>query len=51
MNQLLVAATSVLEGFDWIVLAIYFLALVAVAVWVVIQKLSLIHISEPTRPY
>ena len=38
MNQLLVAATSVLEGFDWIVLAIYFLALVAVAVWVVIQK-------------
>ena len=38
MNQLLVAATSVLEGFDWIILAIYFLALVAVAVWVVIQK-------------
>ena len=38
MNQLLVAATSVLEGFDWIVLSIYFLALVAVAVWVVIQK-------------
>ena len=38
MNQLLLAATSVLEGFDWIVLAIYFLALVAVAVWVVIQK-------------
>ena len=38
MNQLLVAATSVLEGFDWIVLAIYFLALVAVAVCVVIQK-------------
>ena len=38
MNQLLVAATSVLEGFDWIIMAIYFLALVAVAVWVVIQK-------------
>ena len=38
MNQLLVVATSVLEGFDWIVLGIYFLALVAVAVWVVIQK-------------
>ena len=38
MNQFIVAVTSVLEGFDWIVLAIYFLALVAVAVWVVIQK-------------
>lgn len=29
---------SVLEGLDWAVLAIYFLALVAVAVWVVLQK-------------
>ncbi|MGI9559857.1 MAG: sodium:solute symporter [Flavobacteriaceae bacterium] len=38
MNQFIVAVTSVLEGFDWIVLAIYFLALVAVAVCVVIQK-------------
>lgn len=30
--------TSVLETLDWIVLGIYFLALVAVAVWVVLQK-------------
>ena len=87
--------TSVLEGLDWFVLAIYFLALIFVAIWVALQKnkntedyflagrnvgwfvigasifasnigsehvvglagtgfesgLSLIHISEPTRPY
>ena len=30
--------TSILETFDWVVLAIYFLALIGVAVWVVIQK-------------
>jgi len=30
--------TSVLETLDWIVLIIYFLALIAVAVWVVLQK-------------
>ncbi len=30
--------TTVLEGLDWIVLAIYFLALILVAVWVVLQK-------------
>ena len=32
--------TSVLEQLDWIVLGIYFLALIAVAVWVFIQKNS-----------
>ena len=30
--------TTVLETLDWIVLSIYFLALIAVAVWVVLQK-------------
>ena len=30
--------TSVLETLDWIVLSIYFLALIGVAVWVVLQK-------------
>ena len=30
--------TSVLETLDWIVLGIYFIALIAVAVWVVLQK-------------
>lgn len=29
---------SVLEGIDWLVLGIYFLALIAVAVWVILQK-------------
>ena len=29
---------SVLENLDWVVLGIYFLALIAVAVWVVLQK-------------
>jgi len=30
--------TSVLEQWDWVVLGVYFLALVAVAVWVILQK-------------
>ena len=30
--------TTVLEGLDWIVLGLYFLALIFVAVWVVLQK-------------
>ena len=30
--------TSILESLDWFVLAIYFLILIAVAVWVVLQK-------------
>ena len=30
--------TSVLQGLDWIVLGLYFLALIGVAVWVFIQK-------------
>ena len=30
--------TTVLEGLDWIVIGIYFLALILVAVWVVLQK-------------
>ena len=30
--------TTVLEGLDWVVLGIYFLALILVAVWVVLQK-------------
>jgi len=30
--------TTVLEGLDWIVLGIYFLALILVAVWVALQK-------------
>ncbi len=30
--------TTVLEGLDWIVLGIYFLALIFIAVWVVLQK-------------
>lgn len=29
---------SVLENWDWAVLGIYFLALIAVAVWVILQK-------------
>ena len=29
---------SVLETTDWVVLGIYFLALIAVAVWVILQK-------------
>ena len=38
MNQLFLAITSVLESLDWIVLGVYFLALIGVAVWVVLQK-------------
>ena len=38
MSQLFLANTSVLEGLDWVVLGIYFLALIGVAVWVVLQK-------------
>ena len=38
MSQLFLVNTSVLEGLDWVVLGIYFLALIGVAVWVVLQK-------------
>ncbi len=38
MNYLVRNIASVLESFDWVVLGIYFLALIAVAVWVFLQK-------------
>ena len=38
MSHLLLTASPVIKGIDWIVLGIYFLALVAVAVWVLLQK-------------
>lgn len=38
MTNLIFLSTSVLENLDWIVLGVYFLALIAVAVWVVLQK-------------
>ena len=38
MNYLIRNIASVLESFDWVVLGIYFLALIAVAVWVFLQK-------------
>jgi len=38
MKNLIFLSTSVLENLDWIVLGVYFLALIAVAVWVVLQK-------------
>ena len=38
MNQLFLSTSSVLEGLDWFVLGIYFIALIGVAVWVVLQK-------------
>ena len=38
MSHFFLPVYSVLESFDWIVLGIYFLALIAVAVWVVLQK-------------
>ncbi|MEC8248106.1 MAG: hypothetical protein VX070_01655, partial [Bacteroidota bacterium] len=38
MNQLVLKTPSVLDGIDWVVLGLYFLALVAVAVWVLLQK-------------
>ena len=38
MKSFMLTSTSVLEQLDWVVLGIYFLALVAVAVWVILQK-------------
>ncbi len=38
MKSFMLTSTSVLEQLDWVVLGIYFLALVAVAVWVMLQK-------------
>ena len=38
MNYLIRNIASVLESLDWVVLGIYFLALIAVAVWVFLQK-------------
>ncbi|MDO7172957.1 sodium:solute symporter [Mariniflexile sp. AS56] len=38
MKHHFLAIQSVLENWDWVVLGIYFLALIAVAVWVVLQK-------------
>lgn len=38
MKHHFLAMQSVLENLDWVVLGIYFLALIAVAVWVVLQK-------------
>ena len=38
MKHYFLAMQSVLESFDWVVLGIYFLALIAVAIWVVLQK-------------
>lgn len=38
MKHYFLAMQSVLENLDWVVLGIYFLALIAVAVWVVLQK-------------
>ena len=38
MNHILLPASSVLELIDWVVLSLYFLALMAVAVWVLLQK-------------
>ena len=38
MNYLVRNIASVLESLDWVVLGIYFLALIAVAVWVFLQK-------------
>ena len=38
MKHLFLSSSSVLQGLDWLVLSIYFLALIAVAVWVVLQK-------------
>ena len=38
MNYLIRNIASVIESFDWVVLGIYFLALIAVAVWVFLQK-------------
>ena len=38
MYYFALSSSSVLEKLDWFVLSIYFLALIAVAVWVVLQK-------------
>ncbi|WP_232731962.1 sodium:solute symporter [Confluentibacter lentus] len=38
MKHSFLAMQSVMENLDWVVLGIYFLALIAVAVWVVLQK-------------
>ncbi|WP_235841712.1 sodium:solute symporter [Confluentibacter sediminis] len=38
MKTYFLAMQSVLENLDWVVLGVYFLALIAVAVWVVLQK-------------
>ena len=38
MYYLALSSSSVLEKLDWVVLSVYFLALIAVAVWVVLQK-------------
>lgn len=38
MKHYFLAMQSVMENLDWAVLGIYFLALIAVAVWVVLQK-------------
>ena len=38
MKHYFLVMQSVLENLDWVVLGIYFLALIAVAVWVVLQK-------------
>ena len=38
MKHYFLAMQSVMENLDWVVLGIYFLALMAVAVWVVLQK-------------
>ena len=41
MYYLALSSSSVLEKLDWVVLSIYFLALIAVAVWVVLQKIKI----------
>ena len=38
ISHLFLPVCSVLESFDWLVLGVYFLALIAVAIWVVLQK-------------
>tara|TARA_B100000780_G_scaffold77158_1_gene52094 strand:+ start:8792 stop:10462 length:1671 start_codon:yes stop_codon:yes gene_type:complete len=38
MKYLIRNTTSVLESLDWVVLGIYFLALIAIAIWVFLQK-------------
>jgi len=38
LKHTLLATISVLEGLDWVVLGIYFLVLIAIALWVALQK-------------